>query len=115
MVDESYGDYMSEAEKEKIAGAVRAELARRAIRAAVLVEPLQLRSSAMDARLNGDVAFTYTELRRVSEFLRIPLDVLTGDAPPNTYDTESRFSRQRCRSSEFRSAHWSCWLLLPGR
>lgn len=83
-----------DAEKEKIVGAVRAELARRSIGAAVLIEPVQLRSSAVYARLNGEVAFTYSEVRSISEYLQIPFDVLTGDASPNTHDTRSEFSKR---------------------
>lgn len=80
--------------REKIAGAVRAELARRSIPVAVIAEPLKLGRTAVYSRMSGEVAFTWTELRILAESLQIPVDVLTGDAVPNFHATSSPHGRR---------------------
>ncbi len=64
----------------RVAGAVKAELARRDLSGHDLVEPLRLGRNAVYARLRGERPFDMKELEVVVDFLGIGMDELLASA-----------------------------------
>lgn len=60
----------------EVAGAVRAELARRRIPQSALADRLGQSQQAVSRRLRGVVAFDVAELAAIAEFLNVPVTAL---------------------------------------
>lgn len=65
---------------EKVTRAVKAELARRGLGGADLVEPLGMSRNAIYSRLRNESAFTTAELEKVVSRLGIDMDTLFASA-----------------------------------
>lgn len=63
------------------AAVVRAELARRRLKQNDVATALGLTQSAMSRRLVGEVEFSVSELRKLSEILEVPASTLLGEVP----------------------------------
>lgn len=63
---------------ERVAGTIRAELARRKRTHAELAAALGLTRSSMHRRLTGDLALNIDELHVVADFLGVPVSTLLG-------------------------------------
>jgi transcriptional regulator with XRE-family HTH domain len=63
-----------------VAGAVKAELARRGFEGSALVDVLGLSRNTVYSRLRGDTALTTDELAAIAAFLGIELDVIWASA-----------------------------------
>lgn len=61
---------------ESIAANVRAEMARRRLRAVTVANELGLSQAGISRRLAGVVPFTALEVHRLAQILRVPLDSL---------------------------------------
>ena len=64
-----------------VAANVRAELARRNLRTRDLAPVLDLKTTAVRARLVGEVEMTFTEVGKIAEFLKIPYEFLVNPTP----------------------------------
>ncbi|WP_291053633.1 hypothetical protein [Herbiconiux sp.] len=64
----------------RVAGAVKAELARRDLSGHDLVEPLRLGRNAVYARLRGERPFDMAELALIVDFLDLSMDELLASA-----------------------------------
>lgn len=69
--------------QERIAGCVRAELARSSVTGFTLIGLLGLQRTAVYTRLNGKVPFTVSDLYLIADYLDVHIDVLMGDAAPD--------------------------------
>ncbi|WP_166404808.1 helix-turn-helix domain-containing protein [Labedella endophytica] len=70
---------------ENVAATVRAELARRRIRAAALMDVLQLGRTATYDRVNGKIPFDTAELLLVASFLGLTAEELVREADRSSH------------------------------
>jgi DNA-binding XRE family transcriptional regulator len=68
----------------RVAGEVRAEMARQGVTQAQLAAAINLSQSTLSRRLNGDRSFTLTDLLAIATFLGRPLIQFTGVADAET-------------------------------
>ncbi len=64
----------------RVIGAVKAELARRDLSGADLVQPLEIGRNAIYSRLKGEQPFETDELSKIVDFLGIDMDTLMASA-----------------------------------
>ncbi|QIK62313.1 hypothetical protein G7068_03160 [Leucobacter viscericola] len=64
---------------QRIAGGVRAEMARQRKDANQLMEVLHLSRNSVYRRMNGDVPFNLNEIATVSEWLNVPISAFEFD------------------------------------
>lgn len=64
---------------QRVASAVRAELARRKLSHSTLIPIIQGSRGAVYRRLAGEVPFNVDEIAQIAEFLDLPVSVLMGE------------------------------------
>jgi transcriptional regulator with XRE-family HTH domain len=74
---------MRDSVRERVAGAVRAEIARQRCGRAALADAIGVSRATIDRRLAGDQEFTVTELQAAADFLGVSLTKLLGEPEPS--------------------------------